>query len=632
MESFSAEKLNFFELAYVVLDKFPIILRQVFVSMWNRIASTSGCQEWDDSTAVRSMLLAKEDGKTKHIPTDISYMEWDCAALFQATLFSETFALSDGHGKPRTLYQLYVKPRPSGSFHDSILSPTGNIAETTALALDQLRLLRNTLCHMKTQEIDKTAFDNYIMLAKDAFTALGQNSTIIDDIGKLTTEDFPIAKIQQLESKLEKEINSVASKQFNNHLSGIKSQVGNQAANNQLQMCSDDLSSLIKEKLSIILKGYQSDKTKKDLTSKILVSYLQELTMDALHVLEDLNVEINQNAHCVICKVWVSGRPVYSIFTWDSQPKLPETDNNLNSNSMHVTSESGNSRDPNLFLFSSNEQTEKSPFVLLWKIPGCIEKKDLICVGSNLQESVHMLFLHQKFQNDYIEAQDFYMELTLPSCGCTISSLCSQIDILPLHVELELTKSYKECSNVDSVFNQSLMSMHVSYFLYRFSEQRQAEFLFDHLICNLDKTLALTEVQDAAISSVRNEAFFIFRESSVSNSLSIVAEKESVTVKCRAVSQFESKCICSLVRASLENAMESLCHVVSLSMKSFLQLPCEEIVCSRCYKDVEQETSCSGFASETGKFCACTSRRHPENILEGEHSMHMAQNKVQFTL
>lgn len=351
--------------------------------------------------------------------------------------------------------------------------------------------------------------------------------------------------------------------------------------------------------------------------------------MDVLHV-EDLDVE-NQNVYCIICEVWISSRPVYCIFTWDSQPKSSETDKNLNSNSMHVTSELGNSGDSYLFLFSSNDQTKKSPFVLLWKIPGRMEKKKLSCVGSTLQESVHMLFLQTTFQKDYTEVPDFYMELTLPTCGCTISSLCSQIDILPLLFELELSKSHKECSKVDSVFNQYLMSMHVSYFLYRFSDQRQAEFVFDHLIDNLGKTLALTEVKDVVICSVRSEAFFIFRESSGSNSLSIVAEKESVTVKCRVGSQFESKCICSLVRAGLENAMESLCHVVRLSMKSFLQLPCEEIVCGRCYKDVEQETSCSGFASETGNFCACTRRRHHENFLEGKHSMHMAQNKVQFT-
>ena len=625
----SDEQLNYFKFASLVLNEFPNVLQQVFASMWdNKIASTFGCQKLEDSTPCRTIVLGRKGiGKTKHIPTDESYMEWDCTALFQATLFSETFALSDGHGKHHTLYQLYVKPRPSGSFHESVQSPTDNIDETTALALDQLRLLRNTLCHMETQEIDKTAFNYYIMLAKDAFTALGQDRVIINIIEKLMTEAFPIAKIQQLESKLEKE-NSVALdlKQFNNHLNEIRSEVGNQGASNKLQMCSYlDLFSLINEKVTCMIKHYQSDKRKKDLN--ILVSLLQELKMD---VLEDLNGE-NQNVYCIILKVCVSDRPVYSIFTLDSQLKSSETDKNLNSDSMHVTSELGNSRDPNLFLFSSNDQTKKSPFVLLWKIPGRMEKKELSCVGPTLQESVHMLLLQTTFQKDYTEVPDFYMELTLPTCGCTISSLCSQIDILPLLVELELSKSHKECNKVDSVFNQSLMPMHVSYFLYRFSDQRQAEFVFDHLIGNLGKTLPLTEVQDVVICSVRNEAFFIFRESG-SNSLSIVAEKESVTVKCRVGSQFESKCICSLVRASLENAMESLCHVVSLSMKSFLQLPCEEIVCGCCYKDVERETSCSGFASETWIFCACTSRRHPENILEGEHSMHMAQNKVQFTL
>ncbi|KAL9970981.1 hypothetical protein ACROYT_G023453 [Oculina patagonica] len=420
MAPYSAEQLNYFKFAFMVLNMFPNALRRVFVFMWdNLFAHTPGCQKWDDSAVLRSMLLAKEGGKTKHIPTDKSYMKWDFAALFQATLFSKTFALSDGHGKLHTLYQLYVKPPPSGEFHDSVQSPTGNTAETTALALDQLRLLRNALCQMSTQKIDKTTFDFYMKLAKDALTALGQNSIMNGDTGKLTAEAFPTAKIQQLEFDLERE-------------------------------------------KSVVL-------------------------------------ELKQN-----------------------------------------------------------------------------------------------------------------------------------VDQLPLLVEQELSDSYKECSNINSVVNPSLISsfkpsMHVSYFSYRLSSQRQAEFVFDYLICSLHvgKTLALTGVQDAVISSVQNEAFFIFQEPLGSNcSLSIVAEKKSVTVKCRTVSQSESKCICSSVRTALENTMESLPFGVSLSLKSVLQLPCEEIV---AVVAVKRETSCSRFAPETWKSCACACGRDPEDVRGGKQSKAMSR-------
>ena len=108
--TFSPEQLNFFKFSTVVLDEFPIALRQVFVFMWdNLVATTPGVPKWDDSMTVRNMFLAKEGGKTRY-----------------------------------------------------------------ALALDQLRLLRNTLCHqISTQKIGKTTFDHYILLTKDAFTALG---------------------------------------------------------------------------------------------------------------------------------------------------------------------------------------------------------------------------------------------------------------------------------------------------------------------------------------------------------------------------------------------------------------------------------------------------------------------------
>ena len=102
-------------------------------------------------------------------------MEWDCTALFEATLYAESFAMPDGKGGLATLWKLYVKPRglSLGTFHHSVISPFGNQAETFALALDQLRLLRNSLCHQtSTQKIDKATFDNYIQLSKDAIGAL----------------------------------------------------------------------------------------------------------------------------------------------------------------------------------------------------------------------------------------------------------------------------------------------------------------------------------------------------------------------------------------------------------------------------------------------------------------------------
>ena len=229
MATFSLEQLNFFKFSSVVLDEFPVALRQVFVHMWdNQVAPTPGFQKWDDSPLVRNMFLSKEGGKTKYVPTGESYHEWDCTALFEATLYAQSFAISDGSGGLSTLNKLYVKPRHllSGTFHPVISIP-GNEAETFALALDQLRLLRNALCHQtSTHKIDKTTFDYYIKLAREAFVALKQDTTRIDEIGKLEEEDFPTARLQKLEAELKKEKDiDVKFKQINDHLNQIESQI-----------------------------------------------------------------------------------------------------------------------------------------------------------------------------------------------------------------------------------------------------------------------------------------------------------------------------------------------------------------------------------------------------------------------
>ena len=228
--TFSTEQLNFFKFSTVVLDEFPVALRQVFVFMWdNRVATTPGVPKWDDSVTVLNMFLAKEGGVKKVPMLNKSYKEWDCSALFKATLFAQSFATSGGSGSFSTLDKLYVKPRglSAGTFHSSVTSPTGYRYETYALALDQLRLLRNTLCHqISTKKIDKATFDHYVLLAKDAFTALKQNTSRIDEIGKLAAEDFPTVRLQQMEDELKREKDAaIKFKQIDDHLTKIESQV-----------------------------------------------------------------------------------------------------------------------------------------------------------------------------------------------------------------------------------------------------------------------------------------------------------------------------------------------------------------------------------------------------------------------
>ena len=201
------EELNYFKFSYLVLNVFPNSLRQTFKTMWdNTFGHRRGFQLWDDSPAVRNLFVSTEGGTTR-VPTHLSYNEWDCTALFQATIFAQSFALPDSSGHHRPLGDLYVKRRGVrfGSFHESVVSPVGNNAETFALAIDQLRLLRNSLCHSTSSEMDKITFDQRVQHAKDAFKALGATTAVIDAVGSLTESDFPTNEVHKLEQRMREE-------------------------------------------------------------------------------------------------------------------------------------------------------------------------------------------------------------------------------------------------------------------------------------------------------------------------------------------------------------------------------------------------------------------------------------------
>ena len=210
MQPFSDEQLNFFKFSSLVLNEFPKALRQTFKTMWdNAYGHRPGFQLWDDSTAVRNMFDSEEakSGKKTKVPVLQSYNEWDCTSLFQATIFAWSFALPASTGSCTTLSDLYVKPCavPYGSFHACVVSPGGNMAETFALAIDQLRLLRNSLCHSTSSEMDKATFDQRVNYAGDAFQALGVSTAPIDALVSLAESDFPTNEIRKLETRIRDE-------------------------------------------------------------------------------------------------------------------------------------------------------------------------------------------------------------------------------------------------------------------------------------------------------------------------------------------------------------------------------------------------------------------------------------------
>ncbi len=190
VKPFSEEKWNFLKFSALVFDEFPKVLRQIFITMWDsKIAVRPGFIPWDDSTKVRNMLLTSEGGKTD-IPTTKSIKEWDCTALFKATIYAKTFGVPSSERS--TLGDLYLKEvkLTPGSFHSSVQSATGNQDETYALAIDQLRLLKNTVLHSPKAEIIQTDFDNYLQLVTNALTAVNVDTAFVNIIGQMSADDF----------------------------------------------------------------------------------------------------------------------------------------------------------------------------------------------------------------------------------------------------------------------------------------------------------------------------------------------------------------------------------------------------------------------------------------------------------
>ena len=199
-DRYTDEQLNFLKFTAIFTDDIPKALRQTFKLMWDR--KFGPAQLWDDSEAVRKSFRAKE-GRT-NVPTHESYEEWDCTALFQATIFAQSFALPDSIGHYKTLSDLYVKPLglPRGNFHPSVVSSGGDQYETVALAIDQLRLLRNSLSHPAGKgEMNKRTFNLYLQLVKDVFKALGLKTDDIDAIG--SEFGFPTNEVADLKRQIQ---------------------------------------------------------------------------------------------------------------------------------------------------------------------------------------------------------------------------------------------------------------------------------------------------------------------------------------------------------------------------------------------------------------------------------------------
>ena len=257
LQPFSDEQLNFFKFSSLVLNEFPRVLQQTFKTMWDMYyAGLPTNQPWDDSTTVRNLFATKEGGRTK-VPIHQSYNDWDCTSLFQATIFARSFALPASTGSSTTLSDLYVKRRalPHGSFHACVFSPRGDKAETFALAIDQLRLLRNSLCHSTSSEMDKVTFDERVNFTKDAFLALNVSKAtiaVVDAVGSLTESDFPTNEVRELEMRIRDECRTYSKflEEVGSDISELKASVDSIRRRKEEDM--KDIAMILEEKIQAL--------------------------------------------------------------------------------------------------------------------------------------------------------------------------------------------------------------------------------------------------------------------------------------------------------------------------------------------------------------------------------------------
>ena len=83
------------------------------------------------------------------------------------------------------------------------------------------------------RKFDKTTFEQCLSLAKDAFDALGQDKSKIDEIGKLGDDEFPTNIVSKLKAELKREKDAAAKfKQIADHLDEIESGVASAGLEN----------------------------------------------------------------------------------------------------------------------------------------------------------------------------------------------------------------------------------------------------------------------------------------------------------------------------------------------------------------------------------------------------------------
>lgn len=171
-----------------------------------------------------------KNGIKKELSNGVSQCERDYKMLFEVTFKMKVHTQPSKPGELCSFFELNIKPL-SRKFHDSLQSPIVNKEVTVTLAEDQLHLLQ----HATSQ-----AFDHLITIAQDAFKAPEQDVSLIYVLVKLSEENFPFKKCQQLCYRLKAEsCFGDQFKEFNGNSIEIKSEDENETCTPNV-LCSSD--------------------------------------------------------------------------------------------------------------------------------------------------------------------------------------------------------------------------------------------------------------------------------------------------------------------------------------------------------------------------------------------------------
>ena len=205
IRTFTDNQIKHFRVNAIISDVIADGLRAYFVRKWNDEYGVK-YREWDDSKLVRQQFAILENKPLEPLTPPVR--EWDPTALFAATLRSKCFQVEDPRdGKFKSLSKLYVPMLPDGTFHTDYIKRGEPDLKVEAIAVDQLRLLRNRVFHStSTQMIGDTEYTNYIDLVKETFNALKLDVSPVDQISSMPLESrLPSNEVEKLHWRYEKD-------------------------------------------------------------------------------------------------------------------------------------------------------------------------------------------------------------------------------------------------------------------------------------------------------------------------------------------------------------------------------------------------------------------------------------------